>query len=211
MMSDDECCSIRFNIDLRHGMKKPAITFLFCTLLLGCGGGDGGLTAPADGAVQLLDRAVAASEEGRLGESERLFEDIVLDFSTSPEAADAESLLSEVRVASEGQGLQAVRDIGRAQASFMTLRRRYALTFGELVDALLLERDPSLEDSGYQLRMRTTASAEAYSLTAEPESESVLKRSFFADSTGTIRWALGQTATSDSPELEEASTEPEEN
>ena len=184
-------------------MRNLTILLLLCTVSSGCAGGDGGEPEPADDLARLYDQAVAANEAGQLGESESLLENIVLSSDTSRVAADAESLLAVVRAASQARGLQAVRDIGQAQASFMMLRRRHALTLEELVQERLLDNDPSLDDNGYRIRMRGSPSADAYSLTAEPVSQSGSSRSFFVDSTGIIRWALGQPATADSPALEE--------
>ena len=192
-------------------MRKVTIALLLCTVLFACAGGDGGALEPGDDPVRMYDQAVAANEAGQLGESERILENIISSFATSPNAAAAESLLAEVRSASEAQGLQAVRDISLAQANFMMLRRRYALTLAELVQELSLEKNPSLDDNGYRIRMRGSPSADAYSLMAEPAFDMESKRSFFVDSTGIIRWALGQPATADSPELEENSSEPAEN
>ncbi len=187
-------------------MRKLTIPLLLFTVSFGCAGGDPGAPEPADDPAQMYDQALAANEAGQLGESERLLENLVSNFATSTRAADAESLLADLRVASEAQGLQAVRDISQAQADFMTFRRRYALTLEELVQELSLERDPSLDDNGYRIRMRGSPSADTYSLTVEPASQTESKRSFFVDSTGIIRWALGQPATANSPEVEEASS-----
>ena len=187
-------------------MRKLAIALLSCTVWFGCAGGDGGAREPADEPTRSYDQAAAASEAGQLGESERILEDIASSFAASPDAVAAELLLAEVRNASEAQALQAVQDIRLAQANFMTLRRRYALTIEELAQELVLEKDPSLDDNGYRIRMRGSPSADAYSLTAEPESAMRSKRSFFVDSTGIIRWAQGQPATVDSLELEDDSS-----
>jgi hypothetical protein len=202
---------MRFDIYPRHVMKKFTIALLFCTVSFGCAGGDGGAPGAADDSTRIYDQALAAKEAGELGESERLLEEFTSSFATSPDAADAESLLAEVRIASEVEGLQAVRGISQAQVNFMRLRRRYALTIEELVQELSLEKDPSADDNGYRIRMRGSPSADTYSLTAEPATETESKRAFFVDSTGIIRWALGQPATADSPELEENSSEPAEN
>ena len=129
-------------------MRKFMIALLLCTVLLACAGGDGGVLEPAEDPVRMYDQAVAANEAGQLGESERILENIISSFATSPNAAAAESLLADVRSASEAQGLQAVRDISLAQANFMMLRRRFALTLEELVQELSLEKNPSLDDNG---------------------------------------------------------------
>jgi len=185
-------------------MRKFTITLLLCTVSFGCASG---VPVSADEPAQMYDEALAANEAGQVGESESLLEDIVSNFPASASAADAESLLADVRVASEAQGLQAVRDISLAQSNFMTLRHRYALTLEELLQELSLERDLSVDDIGYRIRMRSSPRADSYSLTVEPASETESKRSFFVDPTGIIRWALGQPATADSPKLEEVPSE----
>ena len=188
-------------------MKTLTIALLLCTVSFGCASGDSGAPGSADEPAQMYDEALAANDAGQLGESESLLEDIISNFPASARAADAESLLADVRVASEAQGLQAVRDISLAQSNFMTLRRRYALTLEELFQELSLERELSVEDIGYRIRMRSSPSADSYSLAVEPASETESKRSFFVDPTGIIRWALGQPATADSPELAEIPSE----
>ena len=155
-------------------------------------------------------RRLPRTQAGQLGESEGLLEDVVSRLAATPSAAEAEALLGEVRSASKAKALEAVRNVIEAQVNFISLNRRYALTLGELVQELTLDEDPSLADSGYQIRMRGSPNADNYSLTAEPSIETVAKRSFFADSTGIIRWELGQPATADSPELEEATSEVDE-
>ena len=190
-------------------MRKLTVAVLLCSFLLGCAGGGGALD-PADESAELFGQAVAANQAGQFGESEGLLEDVVSRLAATPSAAKAEALLGEVRSASEAKALEAVRNVIEAQVNFISLNRRYALTLGELVQELTLDEDPSLADSGYQIRMRGSPNADNYSLTAEPSIETVAKRSFFADSTGTIRWELGQPATADSPELEEATSEVDE-
>ncbi len=188
-------------------MRKRTILLLLWMVSSGCTGGDGEALEPADDLARIYDQAVAANEAGRLGESERLLEGVISRFTAVPDAAEAASLLADVRAASQARGLQAVRDIRDAQATFMMVRRRYALILEELVQELFLEQDPSLDDNGYRIRMRGSPRADSYSLTAGPESETEFKRSYFVDSTGIVRWALGQPATADSPELEEETDE----
>ncbi len=190
-------------------MRKLTVAVLLCSVLLGCAGG-GGAPDPADESAELFGQAVAANQAGQFGESEGLLEDIVRRFATTPSAVEAEALLGEVSAASEAQALQAVRDVSEAQTNFVNLNRRYALTLGELVQELTLGEDPSLADSGYQIRMRGSPNADTYSLTAQPSTRIDSKRSFFVDSTGIIRWELGQPATADSLELEQAGSEVDE-
>ena len=189
-------------------MRELTIAVLLCSVSLGCAGVDG-VSDPADESADLFSRAVTANQAGQLGESEGLLEDIVSRLAATPSAVEAEALLGEVRSASEANALEAVRNVIEAQANFISLNRRYALTLGELVQELTLDEDPSLADGGYQIRMRGSPNADTYSLTAEPSIGTGSKRSFFVDSTGIIRWELGQPANVDSPDLE-ATTEPDE-
>ncbi len=188
-------------------MRKLTIALLFCTVSFGCAGGDGRAPGAADDPARLYGQAVAANQAGQLGESERLLEDIASRFAASPEAGDARSLLAVVQTASQARALQAVRSASQAQADFMVVRRRYALTLDELVQEGSLAQDPSLDDNGYRIRMRGSPAADRYSLTAEPTAVTESKRSFFVDSTGIIRWALGQAATEESLVLVEESDE----
>ena len=107
--------------------------------------------------------------------------------------------------ADEDGALEAVQEIVAAQAVFLTMNRRYALTVEELVGAVMLEDDPTERDTGYTIRMRGTPAADGYRITAEPPDGAVDKRSFFADASGVIRSELGQPAGADSPALDEES------
>ena len=117
----------------------------------------------------------------------------------------AEPASAETTAADEDGALEAVQEIVAAQAVFLTMNRRYALTVEELVGAITLEDDPTERDTGYTIRMRGTPAADGYRITAEPPDGAVDKRSFFADASGVIRSELGQPAGADSPALDEES------
>jgi hypothetical protein len=166
-------------------MKKSAILLLWCSAALGCAGN------ATDDVEELYSSA-----------AERSLEDVIAQPGAGAVLAEAESLIGDLRAASEARALAAARDVYQAQATFMSLNRRYALTLQELVEAGTLTQDPSLADSGYRIRMRGSPSANAFSLSAEPSSSVELKRSFFVDETGVLRSELGQAATRESPELD---------
>lgn len=138
---------------------------------------------------------------------------LVLMCGCAPESAEpddsaaAGSGTTEAIEANEDGALLAVREIAEAQALFFATNRRYALTVDELTSALLLEDDPSLRGTGYTIRMRSTAAADGYRVTAEPSQAATDKRSFFSDASGVIRSEVGQSAGAESPALEEESSE----
>jgi hypothetical protein len=102
----------------------------------------------------------------------------------------------------EALGLEAIRDIREAQSAFMATRRRYAQFMSELFDTRMITANPSWGDSGYTVRIRPTPAADGYgaTVTAPPDAP---VRSFYVDDTGVIRWASGEAATADSPEIED--------
>ncbi len=176
---------------------------LFVSLVAGCGPGAEvePVSDPAAEAAALYRTAVAAEEDGRFGDSEELLEQIVAEHSSGDVADDAGEMLDRVRESSEASALEAVRDIIEAQDNYMATQRRYGLNVEDLVGQILLPADPSRAGLGYRFALRGSPSADRYTLSAEPTSGVGDKRSFFADSSGVIRWGLGQAATVESPEL----------
>ena len=110
-----------------------------------------------------------------------------------------------VVLADEAAALAVIRDIREAQTDFLATQRRYALFIDELVDALMIPDEPPWAGSGYLIRIRPTAAADGYSATVTAPPDAADVRSFYVDDSGVIRWALGEAATSDSPELRDES------
>src|SRR6516165_9176851 len=72
------------------------------------------------------------------------------------------------RPADDAGDVQNLREINTAQANYQHRTRRFALSFEELVEAHLLNQDPSKSVSGYEISLHPSADAESYTLTATP-------------------------------------------
>jgi hypothetical protein len=104
------------------------------------------------------------------------------------------------RAPDENAALDSIRKIVDAQSTHFKLNRRYALTFDELVEARLLNGEPSSAQIGYEFKLRPAADAQTYRLSIVPaDSAAATARSFFTDQTGVVRAEAGKEATADSP------------
>jgi hypothetical protein len=100
----------------------------------------------------------------------------------------------------ENAALDALRKINEAQATYFKINRRYALTFDELVEARLLNAEPSAAATGYDFKLRPAADAQTFKLSVTPAStNSTGATYFFMDQTGVIRAETGKEATTESP------------
>lgn len=116
---------------------------------------------------------------------------------TEPKPAAAPA----AKPADEGAALRILGEINAAQAEYIKRHRRYALTYEELMDARLIQQDPSKDAAGYDIKLRPAADAGSYTMVAVPVSASASERSFFTDKTGTIRAEQGKDANAASPEV----------
>ena len=104
--------------------------------------------------------------------------------------------------ASDEKGaIAALQAINQAQQDFIRRTRRYALTYDELVMAVLLKEKPSAANLGYDIVMRPSADAVSYSIIATPTTNPAQARHFFTDKTGVIRAEQGRAATAESPQI----------
>ena len=101
----------------------------------------------------------------------------------------------------ERAAVDAISKVNEAQSTYFKLNRRYALTYDELVDAHLLNGEPTTAQTGYEFKLRPSADAQTYKLTASPASAAPNVRSFFTDQTGVVRAETGKDATADSPKI----------
>ena len=98
------------------------------------------------------------------------------------------------RPADDAGAVQNLREINTAQANYQHRTRRFALSFEELVEAHLLNQDPSKSVSGYEISLHPSADAESYTLTATPTMAGANTRYFFSDKSGVIRVEQGKDA-----------------
>jgi hypothetical protein len=101
--------------------------------------------------------------------------------------------------ADEGAAVTALGQINQAQKDYFRRYRRYALAYEELVAEHLLSAEPMA--SGYDIRMKPSADASRYVLTAGPTDASSSARHLFSDQTGVIRSEQGKDATAESPAI----------
>lgn len=97
----------------------------------------------------------------------------------------------------------ALKNVNEAQAGYFKRYRRYALSYDELMESLFLLRryEPTVLDTGYEIRMHPTATAGSYTISATPATAPETSRHFFTDQSGTIRVEQGKAATAKSPKI----------
>jgi hypothetical protein len=122
--------------------------------------------------------------------------------STSQNGAASQPASAQTANASapnESAALDAIAKINDAQANYFRRNRRYALNFDELVDAHLLNSDPSAGQTGYDFKLRPAADAQAYKLFVNPMGASPTVRHFFSDESGAVHADVGKDASEESP------------
>jgi len=103
----------------------------------------------------------------------------------------------------ENAALDALRKINAAQATYFKINRRYALTFDELVEARLLNAEPSAAATGYDFKLRPAADAQTFKVSVTPAgTPDIGIKYFFMDQTGVIRAESGKEATAESPPVQ---------
>ena len=99
----------------------------------------------------------------------------------------------------------AISDVNAAQKTYFARNRRYALTYEELAEARFLKEEPTIEKTGYDIKLRPAADAASYAILAIPSASSstslVPPRHFFSDQTGIIRAEEGKDANAQSPSI----------
>lgn len=101
----------------------------------------------------------------------------------------------------EAAAITTLKQVNQAQQDFIRQNRRYALTYDELIQSHLLDKNPAALAIGYDIQMRPSADAESYTLTAAPLTTPEAVRHFFTDQTGILRGEMGKPAGLESPEL----------
>lgn len=101
----------------------------------------------------------------------------------------------------ENAAIAAITEVNKAQADYFFRNRRYALTYDELKEAFFLKQEPTVEATGYDIRLRPSADAAGYTIVGIPASSPATTRHFFSDKTGQIRAETGKDASAQSPAI----------
>jgi hypothetical protein len=91
--------------------------------------------------------------------------------------------------------------VNEAQKTYIARYRRYALTYEELIQALFLKEEPTVQKTGYEIKLRPAADAASYVVLGIPSAPSPEARHFFSDQTGVVRAEVGKDANAQSPTL----------
>jgi hypothetical protein len=114
----------------------------------------------------------------------------------------AKSATGAAKAPDENAALDALRKGNEAQTTYFKLNRRYALTYDELVEAHLLNGEPTAAQTGYDFKLRPAADAQTYKISVAPSGGAAATvRYFYTDNTGVIRAETGKDASADSPEV----------
>ena len=98
----------------------------------------------------------------------------------------------------------AISDVNAAQKTYFARNRRYALTYEELAEARFLKEEPTIEKTGYDMKLRPAADAPTYTVVGIPSPPTASPpgaRHFFSDQTGIIRAEEGKDANAQSPSI----------
>jgi len=95
----------------------------------------------------------------------------------------------------------AISDVNAAQKTYFARNRRYALTYEELTEARFLNEEPTVQKTGYDIKLRPAADAATYTVLAIPSPPTSPARHFFSDQTGVIRAEEGKDANAQSPAI----------
>jgi hypothetical protein len=95
----------------------------------------------------------------------------------------------------------AISDVNAAQKTYFARNRRYALTYEELTGALFLKEEPTVQKTGYDIKLRPAADAATYIVLGIPSLRSSAARHLFSDQTGIIRAEEGKDANAESPAI----------
>ena len=99
----------------------------------------------------------------------------------------------------EPAALAAIADVNAAQKTYIARYRRYALTYDELTEVLFLKEEPTVQKTGYDIKLRPAADAASYIVLGIPSAPSSTARHFFSNQTGVIRAEQGKDANVQSP------------
>jgi hypothetical protein len=111
------------------------------------------------------------------------------------------SQVSSAKAPDENAALGNIAKINEAQSTYFKRNRRYALTLDELIEAHLLNNEPTAAQTGYDFTLRPAADAQTYKLSVVPVTASTTTRHFFTDQSGAIHAETGKDATPGSPKI----------
>ena len=101
----------------------------------------------------------------------------------------------------ESAALAAIAAVNSGQKDYIGRNRRYALTYEELLEGFFIKEEPTVQNTGYEIKLRPAADAASYIVLAVPSTPSPEIRHFFSDQTGTIRAEQGKDANAQSPAI----------
>jgi hypothetical protein len=117
------------------------------------------------------------------------------------ETAATQPPVAPQKAPDEPAALAAIAAVNAAQKTYLARYRRYALTYEELTDVLFLKEEPTVQKTGYDIKLRPAADAASYIVLGIPGAPSPAARHFFSDQTGTIRAEEGKDANAQSPQM----------
>jgi hypothetical protein len=120
--------------------------------------------------------------------------------STPTTPSTPQTAASPVAKPDETAAVDWIKKTTEAEGTFFKQNRRYAIEFQELIEARLLDKEPSA--TGYKFNLRPTPDASAYKLSVVPAEPNASARYFFTDKSGMIRMETGKDATVDSPPIQ---------
>jgi len=98
----------------------------------------------------------------------------------------------------------AISDVNTGQKTYFARNRGYALTYEELIEARFLKEEPTVQNTGYDIKLRPAADAATYTVVgipSPPTASSPGARHFFSDQTGIIRAEERKDANAQSPAI----------
>ena len=117
------------------------------------------------------------------------------------ETAATQPAAAPQKVPDESAALAAISEVNAAQKIYIARYRRYALTYEELIEVLFLKEEPTVQKTGYDIKLRPAADAASYIVLGIPSVPSSEARHFFSDQTGVIRAEQGKDANVQSPTI----------
>lgn len=117
------------------------------------------------------------------------------------ETAGTQPSATPQKAPDEPAALAAIAAVNAAQKDYFARYRRYALTYEELMEGFFLREEPTVQKTGYDIKLRPAADVASYTVLGIPSAPSPTARHFFSDQTGIIRAEEGKDANVQSPTI----------